>query len=42
MKKLTGMKKRFSSLENKRLKSLDSIFGGSPDFTNDFWSQSFN
>ncbi|PVV49958.1 MULTISPECIES: TIGR04139 family peptide modification target [unclassified Chryseobacterium] len=40
MKKLKGMKKDFSSLENKKLKNLDSIFGGFPGFTTDFWSQS--
>jgi len=29
MKKLTGMKKSFSSLENKKLSDLKSIVGGS-------------
>lgn len=28
MKKLNGMKKSFSSLENKKLKDLKSVFGG--------------
>lgn len=28
MKKLTGMKKNFSSLENKKLQNLQSILGG--------------
>ncbi len=38
MKKLSGMKKDFSSLENKKLKSLDSISGGTGKQTNESWS----
>ncbi|KAA0126337.1 TIGR04139 family peptide modification target [Chryseobacterium sp. SN22] len=38
MKKLTGMKKNFSSLENKRLKNLESVSGGSVGTpTNFYW-----
>ncbi|KMQ68006.1 hypothetical protein ACM39_09040 [Chryseobacterium sp. FH2] len=38
MKKLTGMKKNFSSLENKKLSSLSSINGGLMAASNDTWS----
>ncbi|MDQ1096452.1 MULTISPECIES: TIGR04139 family peptide modification target [Chryseobacterium] len=31
MKKLTGMKNNFSSLENKRLQNLNKILGGQVD-----------
>lgn len=38
MKKLTGMKKNFSSLENKKMKNTQNILGGlaegSSDYTN--------
>lgn len=34
MKKLTGMKSNFSSLENKKLKNLQSIRGGSASSRN--------
>ncbi|WP_294207486.1 TIGR04139 family peptide modification target [uncultured Chryseobacterium sp.] len=40
MKKLQGMKKNFSSLENKKLADLESISGGSTgDPSNNHWSQ---
>lgn len=39
MKKLTGMEKGFSSLENKKLHDLKSILGGS-GATNDTWTDS--
>lgn len=35
MKKLTGMKKNFSSLENKKLSNPSSIVGGFAEPTND-------
>lgn len=40
MKKLKGLKKLFSSFENKKLKNADSIFGGLAMATTDMWSQS--
>lgn len=38
MKKLTGMKKNFSSLENKKLSNMASINGGLSQASNDTWS----
>ncbi|WBV56444.1 grasp-with-spasm system A modified peptide [Chryseobacterium daecheongense] len=39
MKKLKGLKKLFSSFENKKLKNADSIFGGLGAPTNEYFSQ---
>lgn len=40
MKRLQGLKKLFASFENKKLKELDSVFGGKLPGTTTMWSQS--